>query len=75
MQEVDPRRHPDPEQLLPEIRAAVLESVRQQGKLTPELEAQITAADSKARLEDVYLPYRPKRRTNERRRKLRTFLV
>jgi uncharacterized protein len=48
---------------LEQRRAAVLESVRQQGKLTPELEAQITAADSKARLEDVYLPYKPKRRT------------
>jgi protein Tex len=44
-------------------REAVLESVRAQGKLTPELEAQILAADSKARLEDIYLPYKPKRRT------------
>ena len=34
-----------------------------QGKLTDELEAQIRAADSKARLEDLYLPYKPKRRT------------
>ena len=48
---------------LEERRAAVLESVRAQGKLDPELEAQILAADSKARLEDVYLPYKPKRRT------------
>ena len=48
---------------LDERRAAVLESVRSQGRLTPELEAQITAADSKARLEDIYLPYKPKRRT------------
>src|SRR3954447_25509784 len=48
---------------LEQRRAVVLESVRSQGKLTPELEEQILAADSKARLEDVYLPYRPKRRT------------
>ena len=48
---------------LEERRAAVLESVRTQGKLTPELEASIRAAESKARLEDVYLPYKPKRRT------------
>ncbi|WP_227870062.1 Tex family protein [Streptomyces otsuchiensis] len=44
-------------------RAAVLESVRSQGKLDAELEARIRAADSKARLEDIYLPYKPKRRT------------
>jgi uncharacterized protein len=44
-------------------RAAILESVRSQGKLEPELEAQILAADSKSRLEDIYLPYKPKRRT------------
>ena len=48
---------------LEERRTAVLESVKAQGKLTPELEATIMAADSKARLEDVYLPYKPKRRT------------
>ncbi len=48
---------------LDERRAAVLESVRAQGKLDDELEARIMAADSKARLEDIYLPYRPKRRT------------
>jgi uncharacterized protein len=48
---------------LDERRAAVLESVRAQGKLDPALEAQILAADSKARLEDIYLPYKPKRRT------------
>jgi len=46
-----------------ERRSAILESIRSQGKLTPELEAQILAADSKARLEDIYLPYKPKRRT------------
>ena len=44
-------------------RAAILESVRSQGKLTDELEAQINAAVTKAELEDLYLPYKPKRRT------------
>ncbi|MEY9876704.1 uncharacterized protein ABH931_006215 [Streptacidiphilus sp. MAP12-33] len=46
-----------------ERRAAILESIRSQGKLDEALEAQIRAADSKARLEDIYLPYKPKRRT------------
>jgi uncharacterized protein len=44
-------------------RAAILESVREQGKLDAALEAAIKAADSKGRLEDIYLPYKPKRRT------------
>ncbi|TDD00903.1 RNA-binding transcriptional accessory protein [Saccharopolyspora terrae] len=48
---------------LEERRATVLESIRSQGKLSDELETQINAADSKARLEDIYLPYKPKRRT------------
>jgi uncharacterized protein len=48
---------------LEERRAAVVESIRAQGKLDDVLEAQILAADSKARLEDIYLPYKPKRRT------------
>src|SRR5580693_9279211 len=48
---------------LDERRTAILESVRSQGKLDEALEAQIMAADSKARLEDIYLPYKPKRRT------------
>ncbi|MEV0844632.1 Tex family protein [Streptomyces sp. NPDC049954] len=48
---------------LEERRRAVLESVREQGKLTEEVEARILAADTKARLEDVYLPFKPKRRT------------
>ena len=48
---------------LDERRSAVLESVRAQGKLDDALEALIMAADSKARLEDIYLPYKPKRRT------------
>ncbi|SCL48299.1 uncharacterized protein GA0070606_1286 [Micromonospora citrea] len=48
---------------LDERRAAVLESIRGQGKLDEALEAQIMAAESKSRLEDIYLPYKPKRRT------------
>ena len=44
-------------------RAAVLASIEEQGKLTPELRAEIDAADSKQRLEDLYLPYKPRRRT------------
>jgi uncharacterized protein len=48
---------------LEERRASVLDSIRAQGKLDDQLEARIAAADSKARLEDIYLPFRPKRRT------------
>ncbi|MFI0896207.1 Tex family protein [Streptomyces sp. NPDC020983] len=48
---------------LDERRAAILESVESQGKLDDALRGQIMAADSKARLEDIYLPYKPKRRT------------
>ena len=48
---------------LEERRKAILDSVREQGKLDATLEAAIMAADSKARLEDMYLPYKPKRRT------------
>ncbi|KPI16507.1 Tex-like protein, partial [Actinobacteria bacterium OK074] len=48
---------------LEERRAAILDSVREQGKLTEELEARIREAETKARLEDIYLPYKPKRRT------------
>ncbi|MFE5975216.1 Tex family protein [Streptomyces sp. NPDC056460] len=48
---------------LEDRRAAILDSVREQGKLTEELEARIRAADTKARLEDIYLPFKPKRRT------------
>nr|WP_295383018.1 Tex family protein [Pseudoxanthomonas sp.] len=48
---------------LEDRRAAVLASIEEQGKLTGELRADIEAADSKARLEDLYLPYKPKRRT------------
>lgn len=48
---------------LEDRRAAVLDSVREQGKLDEALEAQIRAAETKARLEDIYLPFKPKRRT------------
>lgn len=48
---------------LEERRAAILSGIEEQGKLTPALKADILAADSKARLEDLYLPYKPKRRT------------
>ena len=46
-----------------ERRAAILASIQEQGKLTPELEAEINGADTKNRLEDLYLPYKQKRRT------------
>ncbi|MBS1819398.1 MAG: RNA-binding transcriptional accessory protein [Acidobacteria bacterium] len=48
---------------LEDRRAAILKSIEEQGKLTPELTAQIADAETKARLEDLYLPYKPKRRT------------
>ena len=48
---------------LEERRAAVLKSIQDQGKLTPELQAAIEAAPTKQELEDLYLPYKPKRRT------------
>ncbi|MGW9402144.1 Tex family protein [Streptomyces sp. NPDC055642] len=48
---------------LEERRTAILDSVREQGKLTDELAARIRGAETKARLEDIYLPYKPKRRT------------
>ena len=48
---------------LDERRAAIMESIRAQGKLDDALTRQLLTADSKARLEDIYLPYRPKRRT------------
>ncbi len=46
-----------------ERRSAIIESIRGQGKLDDTLLGLIMAADSKARLEDIYLPYKPKRRT------------
>jgi protein Tex len=48
---------------LEERRAAVIASIAEQGKLTDDLRKEIEGADSKARLEDLYLPYKPKRRT------------
>lgn len=48
---------------LAERRDAILESIAEQEKLTPELEAAIRAATTKQELEDLYLPYKPKRRT------------
>lgn len=50
-------------QELDKRREAVTESIREQGKLTPELLAQIQEASTMTELEDLYLPYRPKRRT------------
>ncbi|MEI9417952.1 Tex-like N-terminal domain-containing protein, partial [Mesorhizobium sp. Cs1321R2N1] len=44
-------------------RGTILGSIREQGKLTPDLEAKIGAVATKAELEDIYLPYKPKRRT------------
>ena len=44
-------------------RETILGSIREQGKLTEELEAKIAAASTKAELEDIYLPFKPKRRT------------
>ena len=48
---------------LEDRRAAILASIDEQGKLTPELAAQIGEAETKQSLEDLYLPYKPKRRT------------
>ncbi|MFY2510015.1 Tex family protein [Vibrio pectenicida] len=48
---------------LDDRRQTILKSIQEQGKLTGELETDICQADSKTRLEDLYLPYKPKRRT------------
>ncbi len=48
---------------LEERRTAILESIAEQDKLTPQLRAEIENAETKQRLEDLYLPYKPKRRT------------
>ncbi|MEW6279234.1 MAG: Tex family protein [Candidatus Eremiobacterota bacterium] len=48
---------------LEERRQSILESVREQGKLTPDLEARLAQAQTLTALEDLYLPYRPKRKT------------
>ncbi|MEI8632185.1 Tex-like N-terminal domain-containing protein [Vibrio sp. PP-XX7] len=50
---------------LDERRQTILKSIKEQGKLTPELEQEITQADSKTRLEDLYLPYKTET-TNKR---------
>lgn len=44
-------------------RETVLNSIREQGKLTPQLEQQVLGAETRTELEDIYLPYKPKRRT------------
>jgi uncharacterized protein len=48
---------------LEERRAAILQSIEEQGKLTPELRTEVASAETKQRLEDLYLPYKQKRRT------------
>ncbi|WP_407079882.1 Tex family protein [Arthrobacter jinronghuae] len=48
---------------LQDRRRAILEAIAAQGKLTPELRAAVVGAETKSRLEDIYLPYRSKRRT------------
>ncbi|MCP5207739.1 MAG: RNA-binding transcriptional accessory protein [Hahellaceae bacterium] len=48
---------------LEDRRATIINSVKEQDKLTPELEKALLSADTKNRLEDLYLPYKPKRRT------------
>ncbi|WP_429164769.1 Tex family protein [Aeromonas rivipollensis] len=48
---------------LEDRRQVILRSIEEQGKLTPELARELNGADSKTRLEDLYLPYKPKRRT------------
>ena len=48
---------------LEERRQSIFDSIREQGKLDASLEGQINEADTKARLEDIYLPFKPKRRT------------
>ncbi len=48
---------------LEDRRTAILDSIAEQGKMTDALRADILTADTKARLEDLYLPYKPKRRT------------
>ena len=48
---------------LEDRRDVILKSIAASGKLTPELEREIAAADTKTRLEDLYLPFKPKRRT------------
>ena len=66
LDEVELRDVRDRHEYLAELddrRAAILKSIDEQGKLTPELRAAIERAESKQVLEDLYLPYKPKRRT------------
>ena len=49
--------------VLEDRRAVILKSITEQGKLTEQLKADISAADNKTELEDLYLPYKPRRRT------------
>jgi uncharacterized protein len=53
----------DVHQALRDRKKTILESIREQGALAPELEEQIVSCRDKQRLEDLYLPYKPKRRT------------
>src|SRR5690606_28972645 len=48
---------------LEDRRAAIIASINEQGKMTEALHGDLLAAESKARLEDLYLPYKPKRRS------------
>ena len=66
LDEVDIMRIRDRNQQLDELesrRKTILSSIEEQGKMTPELRRQIIQAVSSSQLEDIYLPYRPKRRT------------
>ncbi len=54
---------------LDERRTVILDNIREQDKLTPELETNIKGSDTKARLEDLYLPYKPKRHSKAKRAK------
>src|SRR5262245_15359260 len=49
--------------LLAERKQTILRSIESQGKLTPELAAEIEAAETTKRLEDLYLPYKPRKQT------------
>ena len=53
----------DRQRQLEQRRESILKTIEGQGKLTPELKEQILAAETLSRLEDLYLPYKPKRRT------------
>ena len=61
LKEIKDRR--DFHEALRERKATVLESIREQGALTPELEREIVECRERQKLEDLYLPYKPKRRT------------